>query len=243
MRRVIPAALLLFVLLPSFVLAQGDRIVGPADVTNGRLTILKLQVANAKKIKWMLVNPPIDNNPDVALDDADLPFASGYGGEYHFVVSAVTIDESGDVGLVLLRHTLKVGPPIGQPSPAPPAGPGQPPAPGNPGTPPPAPFDLSAWTANAVRTLVTGDAQKAATAKILAGGYRSIAASGTQLVDVKEFAKAQDQVNNAIVTGRNVSAAWAPFFKALATQLGTMKLNTIPDHVAVWPAIAAGLER
>ncbi len=239
MRRYL--AVLLLVLVPIPLYAQ-DRVIGPADTTNGRTTILKASIANAKKVRWTIVNPPVDHNPEVSLDAEDLYFSSGYGGEYNFVISAVTVDEKGEVGLVVLRHTLKVGPPIGQPQqPAPP--PANPGTPGSPGTPPPptAP-DIADWVAVTVKALVTADPQRAATAKMLAGGYRSVIIGGASL-EPKEFAKSQETVNRGILDVRGVAKAWEAFLAALAQKLSTMNLQTTPDHLKVWPGIAAGLER
>ncbi len=77
---------------------------------------------------------------------------------------------------------------------------------------------------------------------MLAGGYRSVIIGGASL-EPKEFAKSQETVNRGILDVRGVAKAWEAFLAALAQKLSTMNLQTTPDHLKVWPGIAAGLER
>lgn len=240
------AALLLLVLVPHVVLAQSDRISGPAESPNGRISILKVTVPNSKLITWTLVNPPPDANPDVPTKDPLFFFSSGYAGEYRFVVSVTTVDEAGDVGQIVITHILKNGQPQGQPtnptSPTPP--PVTPTVPTPTPTPNPnVPPGVAAWVAMTVQTTVTADPNRAETAKVLARLYVNWITTGSKITDPREFVKGQDALNKIILTQRGVLQAWDPFFRALSAKLASMDLNTIQDHLFIWSNIANGLER
>lgn len=218
--------------------AATAKIVGPTGAAPGDLVVLTASESAGKSYAWTCV--PATNN--MLVVDGGERFILSSAAEKTYVIVLAVADADGSVAVT--QHTVAIG--TAPPSPGPEPGP---PSPG-PGPPTPTPLPELGEKARQWKSLVT-DPAKGATAKSLAGSFRSIAAAiaAGVLTRPEDIVRATLESNYVALGGKGSAthAAWQPFFSALNLELNTRSqagmLKTPESHRQAWVDLAAGLER
>jgi hypothetical protein len=200
----------------------GTLLEGPPDAPLGKLVVLRAVVPEASEYRWLVGNPPADDNHQECSDR--LIFSTGIAGEYTFFMSALVQKPGGPPGLVVAKHTVRVGGTAGFPPP-----PVIPPT-----APPPAPATIIERAEASARKV--GDLATAASLSVL---YSSYALAGAQAAGAKGFIDGFDPLIGAMLGAVGKYEAWKPFLADMDAICD--RLTTVADLVEAYKHIAAGL--